>query len=166
MSTHLLDFVIVTILFVVRFDLWAMSCLPVMLIILPVVDQVDPTAVKFQSVDLCGKYKFVTTFLGRPINWKGSRCVAGVGLSEEPPPSWPRVIFDIDDIIVWQIFSGSLRSSFYCCPLISNLLWILGCVKQFARIKLHDFSSPPHRNWRPASICPQGFFCCFLGQFL
>ena len=162
MSTHLLDFVIVTILLVVRLDLWALPCLPVMLIILPIVDQVAPTAVKFQSVDLCGKYKYVTTFWGRPINRKCSRCVDGVGLSEELQPSWPRVIFDIVDIVVRQIFSGSLRSSFYCCPLISDLLWILGCVKQFARIKLHDFSRPPHRNWRPASICLQGGVCCFI----
>ena len=83
-----------------------------MLIILPVVAQVDPTAVKFQSVDLYGKYEFVTTFSGRPINWKGSRCVDGVGLSEELQPSWPRVIFDIVDIVVRQIFSGSLGRLF------------------------------------------------------
>ena len=64
-----------------------MPCLPVMLIILPVVAQVDPTAAKFQSVDLCGKYEFVTTFSGKPINWKGSRCDGGVGSSEELKPS-------------------------------------------------------------------------------
>ena len=88
MATHLPDFVIVTVLLVVRLDLWALPGLPIMLINLPDVDQVAPPAVKFKSVNLCGKYKFVTIFLGRPINWKGSRCQTGVGLSAEPPLSW------------------------------------------------------------------------------
>jgi len=58
-----------------------------MLIILTVVAQVDPTAVKFQSVDLCGKYEFVTTFSARPINWKSSRSNGGMGSLEELRPS-------------------------------------------------------------------------------
>ena len=58
-----------------------------MLIILPVVAQVDPTAVKFHSVDLCGKYEFVTTFSARPIDWKSYRSDDGMGSSEELRPS-------------------------------------------------------------------------------
>ena len=90
-----------------------------MLIILPVVAQVDPTAVKFQSVDLCGKYKCVTTFSARPINWKSSRSDGGMGSSEKLRPSLPWVIVDIVDIVVRLIFSGrsqsiiALRSAFY-----------------------------------------------------
>ena len=87
-----------------------MPCLPVMLIILPVVAQVDPTAVKFQSVDLCGKYEFVTTFSARPINWKSSCSDGGMGSLEELRPSLPWVIVDIVDIVARLVFSGRSQS--------------------------------------------------------
>ena len=96
-----------------------MPCLAVMLIILPVVAQVDRTAVKFQSVVLCGKYEFVTTFSARPINWKSSRSDGDMGSSQELRPSLPWLIVDIVDIVVRVIFSGlsqsiiALRPAFY-----------------------------------------------------
>ena len=83
-----------------------------MLINLPVVDQVAPPAVKFKSVNLCGKYKFVTIFLGTPNNWKCSHCQTVVGLSAEPPLSWRRVIFDMLSIALFDgvslVVSGRL----------------------------------------------------------
>ena len=113
-----------------------MPCLPVMLISLPVIAQVDPIAVKFQSVDRCGKYEFVTTFSARPINWKSSCSDGGMGSLEELRPSLPWVTVDIVDIVARLVFSGRSQLLF---PFISVLLWILGCVKRLARIRLHDF---------------------------